>query len=158
MTSARLVGSWVPRTRAHLEKQNTWEKCVFPVYGPVWVDKWPQSASKVTPKWFKVTLIHQKWPQTDPKVSPKSPSYVKSDPKSDVKLTSSSYKIIKICGGNECFFKCTLIYPKWLHHQCKVTIKWYKVTHRYPNWPQSATKITSKWSQRHPHIPQVLPK
>ena len=45
-----------------------------------------------------MTLKHQKWPQTDPKVSPKSPSYVKSDPKNDVKLTSSTYKTIKISG------------------------------------------------------------
>ena len=59
-----------------------------------------------------LTIILRKSRQVTPKVSPKSPSYVKSDPTSDVKLTSSFHKIIKISWENECFLKCTLLYPK----------------------------------------------
>ena len=49
-------------------------------------------------------------------------------------------------------WKCTLIYPKWLHNQCKVSIKWPKVTHRYPSWTQSDPRLTSKWPQRNPKL------
>ena len=56
------------------------------------------------------------------------------------------------------FRKRSFTYPKWLHNDCKVTIKWRKVTHRYPNWPQTDPKMIPKWPQSHPHMPQVLPK
>ena len=104
---------------------------------PKMLPKWPQSGSK----WPSYT-------KSDPKLTPKCAQSHPHTSKVIPKATSTwPHHLIKSLKSVEkmCVFgKCTLIYPKWLHHQCKVTIKWYKVTHRYPNWPKSDPKTTSK--------------
>ena len=57
-----------------------------------------QSGPKVTPKW---TQIHLHMPKAIPK-----------QPQIDPKSTKQFYKIIKICGENECFLKEDLHIPK----------------------------------------------
>ena len=69
-------------------------------------------------------------------MNPKSPSYVKSDPQSDVKLTPSSYKIIQINKENVCFWKVHFNMPK--------------VT---PASVQSYHQVI----QSHPQIPKLTP-
>ena len=77
-----------------------------------------QSGPKVTSKWPKVTLIYQNWSQ--------------SNPKSTQSSTNGYTKSLKSVGEISVFWKRTFIYPKWLHNDCEVTIKWPKVPHRYP--------------------------
>ena len=57
-----------------------------------------QSGPKVTPKW---TQIHLHMPKAIPK-----------QPQIDPKSTKQFYKIIKICGENECFWREDLHIPK----------------------------------------------
>jgi hypothetical protein len=79
--------------------------------------------------------------QSDPKVTSKWPQChrrtPKSDPKSDIKLTSGLYKIIKIYWESRCLLKMNINIPK--------------VT---PQSSQSDPKV----AQSQPHIPKGDPK
>ena len=106
--------------------------------------------------------------KSDAKVIPKSHSYTKLIPKwrqGDPQFTPYFYKIIQICVEMSVFWKCTFIYPKWLHNDPTVIPKWPKVTIIYPKWPQSGTKVIPKWPQSAPKVtlkcqsnPKVAPK
>ena len=73
---------------------------------------------------------------------PKSPSYVKSDPQSDVKLTSSSYKIIKINWENVCFLKMHFNIPKVTPPSVQ---SYHQVIQSHPQIP----KLTPNCCQNH---------
>ena len=95
--------------------------------------KWLHNHPKVIPKWL----------QSDPKVTPKwprsHPHTPKGDPKSDVKLTSEFYIIIKICGEHEWLLKIHFNIPKVTPQSSQSDPKVNPIN---PKWSQSAPKVT----------------
>ena len=66
-----------------------------------------------------IPAIRRLYAQSDPKVTPKwtqshphMPKEIPKQPQIDPKFTHTFYKIIKICGGNECVLKTDLYIPK----------------------------------------------
>ena len=105
-----------------LDKQNPSQKWIYFVYGPVWDEQWHHQTRNYTHHTCHSTSICPKLPQSDLTVDPKSRSYAKKPSKPTPNQLHIFIKSLKYVGKTNVFWKRTLIYPKWLHNDCEVTI------------------------------------